>query len=170
MKTELLFDFTVNKKSKTIFIKREFPANLELVWRAWTTPEILEQWFAPKPWRAQTKTMDFRDGGFWHYAIVSPEGKKHWSRYDYKKIEFQKSITELRAFSDANGIVSPDIPRTECTSIFSETDGKTLVTITARYGNLEVFEKMASKGHKEGYASTLENLDKVLLTLKKQKK
>lgn len=167
MTKELLFDSTVNKESKTIITKREFSANIELVWRAWTTPEILEQWAAPKPWVAKTQTMDFREGGFWHYAIVSPEGKKHWSRYDYKKIEFQKTITELRVFSDENGIVSPNFPRTRCTTIFSETNDITLVTVTAKYESIDVFEKMASHGHKKGYMSTLENLDKLLIKLKK---
>ncbi len=166
MNSNLLFDFSVNTEDRTIHIKREFDANLELVWQAWTTAELLDQWCAPNPYRTETKTLDFRKGGFWHYAIVSPEGNKHWSRYDYKKIEFQKEIVELRVFSDENGIVSPDFPRTECVIVFSETESKTLVTITERYGNSEVFEKMATHGHKKGFSSHLRNLDELLLTLK----
>lgn len=170
MKSALLFDFIFNKEDKTIVVKREFAANLELIWEAWTTPEILEQWRAPKPMRIETKTMDFREGGFWHYAITSPQDERHWSRYDYQKIEHQKSITELRAFCDENGTVDPNFPRTHCTNIFSETDEKTLVTITAQYGRVEVFEKMASDGHKKGLASCFKNLDDVLNNLKNNKK
>ncbi|WP_257670874.1 SRPBCC family protein [Parapedobacter tibetensis] len=166
MTSNLLFDFSVNKENKTIHIKREFDANLELVWQAWTTLELLDQWCAPNPYKTETKTLDFREGGFWHFALVSPEGKKHWSRYDYKKIEPQKSITELRAFSDENGMVSPDFPRTECTLIFSETDGKTRVTMTEKYESPEMFEKMATISHKKGFSSHLKNLDELLLTLK----
>ena len=168
MTSDILFDFSVDKENKTIHIKREFDANPELVWQAWTTPELLDQWCAPNPYKTETKTLDFREGGFWHYAIVSPEGNKHWSRYDYKKIEPQKSITELRAFSDENGRVSPDFPRTECTLLFSETDGKTRVTMTEKYGSPEMFEKMATESHKKGFSSHLKNLDKLLLTLKNQ--
>lgn len=167
MSSNLLFDFSVNKKNKTIHIKREFNANAELVWQAWTTAQMLDQWCAPNPYRTETKTMDFREGGFWHYAIVSPEGNKHWSRYDYKKIEPQKSITELRAFSDESGTVNPDFPRTECTLVFSETDGKTIVTMTEKYGSSEMFEKMATISHKKGFSSHLKNLDKFLSSLKK---
>lgn len=167
MNSNLLFDFSVNQENKTIHIKREFNANPALVWKAWTTAELLDQWCAPKPYRTETKTLDFREGGFWHYALVSPEGKKHWSRYDYKKIEFQKTIIELRAFSDENGIVSPDLPRTECTLIFSEKDDKTFVTITEVYGSPEMFEKMATVSHKKGFSSHLKNLDNLLITLKK---
>ncbi|TKC05541.1 SRPBCC domain-containing protein [Pedobacter polaris] len=167
MESNLLFDFIVNKEDKTILIKREFAAELALVWEAWTTPKFLEQWIAPKPWRAETKTMDFKEGGFWHYAMISPQGEKHWSRYDYQKIEFQKSITELRGFSNENGIVNPDFPRTLCTNIFNETNGNTFVTVTAQYGSLEVLEYMVTNGFKEGMSSALANLDELLLNLKK---
>lgn len=167
MKSNLLFDFSVNKENKTIHIKREFDAHLELVWQMWTTAELLDQWCAPNPYRTETKTLDFREGGFWHYAIVSPEGNKHWSRYDYKKIEPQKSITELRVFSDENGRVRPDFPRTECILIFNETDGKTLVTMIEKHESSEMFEKMAADSHKKGFSLHLENLDELLLTLKK---
>jgi len=167
MNSNPLFNFSVNRETNTIHIKREFDANVELVWQAWTTPELLDQWCAPNPYRTETKTMDCREGGFWHYAIVSPEGKKHWSRYDYRKVEPQKSITELRAFSDENGMVSPDFPRTKCILTFSETGGKTLVTMTEKYGDPEMFEKMATDSHKRGFSSHLKNLDKLLLTLGK---
>lgn len=163
-------DFIVDKETKTISITKEFAAELSLVWDAYTKPELLDQWCAPRPYRTETKTLDFREDGFWLYAIVSPEGKKHWSRYDYKKIEFQKTIIELRAFSDENGIVSPDFPRTECTLIFSETDGKTLVTATERYRSLELFEKMATHSHKKGFSSHLKNLDRLLNNLSNNKK
>ncbi|MBC9795814.1 SRPBCC family protein [Sinomicrobium weinanense] len=166
MNSHLLFDFSVNEENKIIHIEREFDARLELVWEAWTTAKLLDQWCAPNPYRTETKTLDFREGGFWHYAIVSPEGKKHWSRYDYKEIELQKSITELRGFSDENGMVNPDFPRTECTLIFSETDGKTHISMTEKYGSPEMFEKMATVSHKKGFSSHLKNLDDLLLTLK----
>ncbi|WP_229738476.1 SRPBCC family protein [Parapedobacter pyrenivorans] len=161
-----MFDFSIDRENRTIRITREFDASLELVWQAWTMPQLLDQWCAPNPYRTETKTLDFQEGGFWHYAIVSPEGNKHWSRYDYKKIEPQKSITELRAFSDENGRVNPDFPRTECTLIFSETDGKTRVKITEKYKSPEMFEKMATTSHKKGFSSHLKNLDDLLLTLK----
>lgn len=170
MKTELLFDFQVDEQRNTIVIKREFSANVELVWKAWTTPGIIEQWMAPKPMVVQTRAMDFRQGGFWLFALASPGGKKFWCRYDYKKIEFEKVITELRAYSDEHGIVPPDFPRTECTNLFRQTDDKTLVTMTARYESPEVFEMMSSHGHKKGFSSTLVNLDKVLVALRKNKK
>ena len=166
MKSELLSEFAVDEKSKTVIVKREFLAGLELVWKAWTTLDLIERWFSPRPWITQTKAMDFCNGGYWHFSIVNPDGVRHWSRYDYKDVEFQKTIGELRAFTDESGIVSPEYPRTECTSTFNEMDSKTLVTITARYRSLDIFKKMASEGHKTGFMSTFNNLDLLLIELK----
>src|SRR6478736_9541523 len=98
MRSNLKFDFTVNKKDNTVNVKREFAANLELVWEAWTNPEILDQWWAPKPYRAETKSLDFRVGGTWLYAMVSPQNEKQWCKADYKEIESQKSLAWLDAF------------------------------------------------------------------------
>src|SRR5690606_37360191 len=109
MNRNLSYDFSVDRENRIIHILREFNATVERVWQAWTTAELLDQWCAPNPYRTETKTMDFREGGFWHYALVSPEGTKHWSRYDYKKIKLHKSFTELRIFSDENGTIDPDI-------------------------------------------------------------
>lgn len=167
MSTTLQFDFTVNKTDRTIVINREFDADLETVWEAWTTPHILEQWIAPKPLRAETVSMEFKEGGCWHYAMITPQGEKHWSRYDYQKIEPQKSIIESRAFCDANGDVNPAFARTLCTNIFKESNGITQVTITAQYGSQEVLEYMVTHGFKEGMSSAFQNLDAMLVSLPK---
>ena len=86
MNPNLFFDFSVNKDTNTINVKREFAADLPLVWDAWTKPELLDQWFAPKPYRTRTKSMDFREGGAWLYAMISPENITHWCRTGYKKM------------------------------------------------------------------------------------
>ncbi len=57
MNSNLLFDFIVSKENNTINIKREFDANLQLVWKAWTTSEILDQWWAPEPYQNQNKIL-----------------------------------------------------------------------------------------------------------------
>ena len=62
MNSTLLFDFSVNKENKTVHILREFNADLELVWKAWTTAELLDQWWGPKPFAAKTKFMNFEVG------------------------------------------------------------------------------------------------------------
>src|SRR5690606_18490584 len=100
MKNSLLFDFTVNKENKTIHVNREFDAELKLVWQACTTPELLELWWAPKPWRAETKSMDFREDGHWLYAMVGPKGEKHWNMVQYISIVNEEYFKAKDGFSD----------------------------------------------------------------------
>ena len=63
MTNNLLFDFTVDKAAKTVFITREFDAEQSLVWDAFTKKELLDQWLAPKPMVSKTKYQDFKVGG-----------------------------------------------------------------------------------------------------------
>src|SRR5690554_8061370 len=76
MKTNLLFDFTIDRKNNRIQVTREFNAGRQLVWDAWTQAEMLDQWWAPKPYLAETKSLDLRVGGTWLYAMVGPEGSR----------------------------------------------------------------------------------------------
>ena len=78
MNNDLLFDFTVDKSKKTVYITREFDAELSLVWDAFTKAELLDQWIAPKPMTSKTKYQDFKVGGKRFYAMISPEGQERW--------------------------------------------------------------------------------------------
>ena len=170
MNNKLLFDFSVNKENKTIHVKREFDATLDLVWKAWTTAEILDQWWAPKPWEAETKTMDFRPGGFWHYAMVSPEGEKHWSKASYISIVKEKSFTAKDGFCDENGTMDPTFPQNLWENNFSAKEDKTQIDVILTFDTLTDLEKIMEMGFKEGFTMSLQNLDELLLTLKNNPK
>src|SRR5688572_6195752 len=111
MKQSLFMNFLVNKENKQIKVEREFDAPLNLVWAAWTESEILDQWWAPKPWKTETKEMNFTEGGYWLYAMKGPEGEVHWCRADYQSIKPLKSFSGLDAFCDEAGNVNTDLPR-----------------------------------------------------------
>jgi PhnB protein len=168
MNTNLLFDFSVDKENKTINVKREFAANLDLVWKAWTTAELLDRWWAPKPYQTQTKSMDFREGGYWLYAMISPAEEKHWCRADFKTIEILKSFSALDAFCDENGNVTLAFPRSFWTNVFNENAESTAVNISIVYEKLEDLEKIIEMGFKEGFTMGLGNLDELLATLTEQ--
>src|SRR6187431_3103993 len=70
MNATILFNFQVDKVNKKINVERSFNGPIDPVWSAWTEAEILDQWWAPKPWRAETKSMNFKEGGRWHYCMV----------------------------------------------------------------------------------------------------
>tara|TARA_R110002050_G_scaffold243212_3_gene379710 strand:- start:1348 stop:1848 length:501 start_codon:yes stop_codon:yes gene_type:complete len=163
MKNNLLFNFIINKENNTVTVQREFDGSLDLVWDAWTKPEILDQWWAPKPYKTVTKSMDFREGGMWLYYMINPEKDKHWCKNEYQKIDSKKSFTGLDAFCDENGITNYDVPRTLCKNTFSEIKlDKTLVTILATYESLADLEKVIEMGFKEGFSMALNNLDEYL--------
>lgn len=167
MNTTSAFDFSVDKENKTIMIKREFAAEPSLVWDAYTKSEILDQWWAPKPWKARTKTMDFKEGGHWLYAMVGPEGEEHWSRADYKQVQPGKKFVALDTFTDAQGNIDKNMPKSEWEVNFSDKGENTLVEMRLSFDDLAQLEKIIEMGFKEGMQMALENLDGVLPTLKK---
>lgn len=160
-------DFTVNKTTKTVTFSREFDADLSLVWDAYTKPEILDQWWAPKPWTSKTKFMDFEVGGRRFYAMVSPEGQEHWSVQKYTSISPKTNFKLLNAFADKDE--NPELPGSEWNLTFSEQNGKTTVHISIYNESLARLEKMIDMGFKEGTAMTLKNLEELLATLSQQK-
>ncbi len=101
----LLFDFKVDKDKATIYITREFAADPDIVWDAFTKAEILDRWMGPKPWRVQTKEMDFREGGRWLYSMIGPDNvpPNRYSLAEYVEIQPKTSFTTKNSFSDENG-------------------------------------------------------------------
>src|SRR6188768_2792142 len=135
MNNTLKFDFTVDKTTKTVFVTREFDADLPLVWDAFTKPEILDQWWAPKPWSSKTKVMDFKPGGRRFYAMVSPEGQEGWSVQKYTSITPKTNFKFLNAFADENE--NPELPGSEWDLNFSEANGRTKLSVTIYNESLE---------------------------------
>ena len=160
---DLLFDFRLDKSLKTAFINREFDAELSLVWDAFTTAEILDQWWAPKPWSSKTKVMIFEPGGRRFYAMVSPEGQERWSVQKYTSITPKSNFKLLNAFADKDE--NPELPGSDWDLNFSEENGKTKVSVTIYNESLERMEKMIEMGFKEGFTMTLNGLEELLARL-----
>lgn len=165
MKPDLRFDFVVDKTNSSITVKREFAAERQLVWDCYTKQELLDQWFAPKPLTTKTKHMEFREGGYWHYAMVMPDGQEFWSRQDYQTITPIDGYVALDAFSDETGAVNPDLPRARWEVGFADLQTRTLVTTIVLYKSADDVQKVIDMGLKDGLASTLERLDELLLTI-----
>jgi len=160
MKNNLLFDFTVDKEKKTVLVTREFDAGLSHVWDAFTKKEILDQWWAPRPFKSRTKVMDFKVGGRRLYAMVSPEGNEHWAMHEYTSISPKTNFKYLNAFADQNG--NPQLPGSDWDLNFSEKDGTTTVRISIYNDSLERMEKMIEMGFQGGFTATLDHLAEIL--------
>ena len=158
-----VLDFTVEKSTRTALINREFDADLSLVWDAFTKQEILDQWWAPKPYASKTKIMDFKVGGRRFYAMVSPEGQEHWSIQKYTSISPKTNFKIFNAFADKDE--NPELPGSDWDLNFSEQNGTTKVSINIYNESLERMEKMIEMGFTEGFKMSMINLENLLTTL-----
>jgi uncharacterized protein YndB with AHSA1/START domain len=154
-----------NLKEKSILVSREFDAPLSDVWRAYTEKELLDQWWGPAPWKAETKVMNFKPGGYWLYAMVSPENQKHWARMDYKTIEPLKSFQLEDSFCDENGTISSELPVSKGTMVFSKTPNGTKVEFKMTYATEGDVQKIVEMGFEQGISICFDQLD---VLLKKQ--
>jgi uncharacterized protein YndB with AHSA1/START domain len=164
----LLFDFTVDKATATIYVTREFAAHLDLVWDAFTKSEILDQWMGPKPYRVQTKEMDFRVGGRWLYAMMSPEKVPvRYSLAEFVEIQPKSSFTTKNSFSDENGNPTDSGFTFSITkNSFKAGIGKTTVQIVKKMESLAQLEKFIEGGYYEkGTAAGMKNLDEYFSSL-----
>ena len=165
MKNNLLFDFTVDKATKTVFVNREFAADLSLVWDAFTKAELIDQWIAPKPMVSKTKYQDFKVGGKRFYAMISPEGQERWAIQEYTSITPKTNFKMYNAFADA--AENPELPGSEWDHTFSEQNGTTKVSITIYNESLERLERILD-GFSQGMKMSLSNLENLLATLSKK--
>ena len=156
-------DFIVDKETKTISIRREFAAGLSLVWDAYTKPELLDQWWAPKPFASRTKYMDFKVGGRRFYAMVTPEGHERWAVQKYTSITPKTNFKFFNAFADAEE--NPELPGSDWDLSFSERDGTTTVSISIYNESLERLERMIEFGFREGATAQLNTLEELLAKL-----
>lgn len=154
--------YSKDTANKRLNVTREFDAPVEKVWRCWTEPELLDQWWAPRPWMAVTQRIDFRPGGEWLYYMQGPDGTRHYSKVEYKTIATNKSFTGIDAFCDENGVISADMPNMEWKVVFNPSGNATKVEIEIIFASLEDMDKIVEMGFKEGFAAAHNNLDELL--------
>ena len=154
--------FTVENEGKTLVVERKFDAPVSRVWEAWTTQELLEQWWAPKPWKAVTKEFKFEEGGHWHYAMVSPEDEKHWGWMDYETIKKEEMFEGKDFFCDEDGNPNKELPSTDWLNEFEDNGETTTVTITSVYESAKDLDTVMEMGMKEGLTMALDQLELVL--------
>ena len=166
MDNNLTMDFSINKEDHSIIVKKEFSALLPLVWKAFTTAEIIDKWWAPKPWKAKTKSMDFKEGGQWLYAMVGPKGEEHWAFIHFTSIKNEKEFIATDGFSDSDGNINNEMPQSKWKVDFSSIEKNSLVEIEIIFNDLAQMESTLKMGFKEGFTMGLSNLDVYLATQK----
>jgi uncharacterized protein YndB with AHSA1/START domain len=160
--SNLQFDFSVDKSTNSVFITREFDAELPLVWDAFTRPEILDQWWAPKPLTSKTKNMDFKVGGRRFYAMIGPDGQEHWGIQEYTSISPKTNFKWVSSFTDKDENINTELPSSNWDLNFSEQAEKTKVSIVIKHKTLANIEMLIQMGFKEGFTMTLNFLAELL--------
>lgn len=153
-------DFIVDKETKTVSITKEFAAELSLVWDAYTRAELLDQWWAPKPFASRTKVLDFQVGGRRFYAMVSPEGQERWAVQKYTSITPKTNFKFFNAFADKDENL--ELPGSDWDLNFSDLGDTTKVSISIYNESLERMERLIELGFVEGAKMQLNNLEELL--------
>lgn len=162
MKNDLLMEFTVDKETNTVFVNREFAANRDMVWDAWTKPELLDIWWAPKPWTSHTKSMDFSVGGNRLYAMRGPEGEEHWAFSQFTSIDPKDYFGWKDGFCDSDGNINTEMPQADWSVNFIPHGQTTLVKMVMKHETWEDVETIINMGFKEGFTMALQNLDQYI--------
>lgn len=153
-------------------INRRFEAPRAAVWKAWSEADLLEQWWGPKGCKLEALRLEFRPGGFFHYAMRFPGAPAMWGRFNYREIVPGERLVWLNSFANENcGIArapfSEDCPlEIENTVRFTEEGGATVVALRAvPFGALaserKFFEDL-KPSLEMGYGGTLDQLAEFL--------
>jgi len=167
-----LTKITAEPGEQEIIIEREFDAPRELVWKAWTDPELVKRWWGPKGFTVPFCKIDLRVGGQFLYCMRSPEGKDYWSTGVYREIVPLERIVSTDSFADERGNVVPathygmsaDFPLEMLVTVtFEEHEGKTRLTLH----HIGIPSGTDSDGARQGWTESFDKLAEVLNKLRK---
>lgn len=155
-------EITKDLNAKKLTVVRKFNAPVEKVWKAWTEADLLDKWWAPRPWKTETISMDFSEGGIWLYSMVGPEGERHYCRTTYKTIDMGRGFTGVGNFCDEDGNINPDFPNMYWDVIFSGSANETVVSATLTFDSEADMQTIVGMGFEGGYTMALGNLEELL--------
>ena len=154
--------FVKDLPNKRMTVTRTFDGEPEDVWNAWSQRELLDQWWAPRPWHAETQSMDFKVGGSWVYAMVGPDNERHYARIDYITIEKPNHIYCEDYFCDEEGVRNADFPTMFWDVTLQATGMQTKVVVDIAFTEEAHIDQIIQMGFQEGFTSALNNLDEYL--------
>jgi len=147
-------------KNRTLTLKRTFNAPVELVWEAWTRPEHVAQWWAPKGMKVKVVEHNFKVGGKWKYVMPMPDGSEFISDGVYSVIVELKKI-----FSSAN--FKPMTEGVEIQALFEKDGSKTNFTFHVIHPTEEYCKQQEKMGFYNGWGSAFERLETLVIALTK---
>jgi uncharacterized protein YndB with AHSA1/START domain len=157
----------VRTEGKKLIITRIFDAPPETMFEVWSSCEHLKHWWGPKEWPMEECTMDFREGGQWHFCLRGPnEGDESWGLATYKEINKSQRIVYQDNFSDEDANINEKMPEMLITVEFLEHKGKTRQVSTTLFDTEVSLKQTVEMGVVEGTESQMDRLDEYLPTIR----
>jgi uncharacterized protein YndB with AHSA1/START domain len=142
-----------------IVLTREFDAPRELVFKAFTDPELIPKWWGLRNSTTIVDTMDVRPGGAWRYISRGQNGEEYAFRGEYLEVVPPERIVQTFEFEPMPGHIVTD------SATFEERDGKTILTSTSTFDTKEERDGMIETGMEGGAAESYDRLEELLATL-----
>ena len=140
---------------REIVLTRVFDAPRQLVFEAFTRPELLKRWFGPRGWSLVVCEVDLKVGGGFRFVLRSPQGKDMGMRGVYREIVPPERSVHMESFDDFPG-------ESQVTAVFVEQAGKTTMTATILYPSKEVRDAVIQSGMEHGAAESYDKLAELL--------
>jgi len=149
-----------------ILITREFDAPRHLVYKAWTTPELVKRWWNAKRGEMTVAEIDLRVGGKWRYAMVTEDGFEVAFHGEYREILPNERIVSTETYEGVPEGVSEEDATTVNTATFTEADGRTTVTILVQAPSKTSRDAIVESGMEAGLQDALDLLEEVAVSLR----
>lgn len=154
--------FNKDFESNTVYVMKIYDADVSKVWDYFTKSELLDQWWAPHPWKCETVKQDFKQGGIWHYAMAGPEEEKMYAQVKYGEITEHRSFDGVDSFCDEKGNINENFGQSKWLFGFTGVEEGTKVTVNIHFPSTEAMKQMLEMGFEEGFKMGLTQLAKIL--------
>jgi uncharacterized protein YndB with AHSA1/START domain len=140
---------------REVVLTRVFDAPRQMVFDAFSKPELLKRWFGPRGWSLVVCEVDFRVGGGFRFVLRGPDGKDMGMRGSYRELSPPDRSVHMESFDDFPG-------ESQVTAVFVEQGGKTTMTATVLYPSREVRDAVIQSGMEHGAAESYDRLAELL--------
>jgi uncharacterized protein YndB with AHSA1/START domain len=149
-----------------ILITREFDAPKHLVYKAFTTPELVRRWWHATRGDMTVADIDLRVGGAYRFVMVADDGTEVGFHGEYREIVPDERIVSTEMYEGLPEDVSEEDAATVNTATFSESDGRTTLTLLIQAPNKEARDAIIASGMEDGLQDALDLLEQVAISLR----
>jgi uncharacterized protein YndB with AHSA1/START domain len=152
--------FEVDKENLQVKMGYTFDAPREIVWKSYTDPKLIPQWWGPRYLTTTVEEMDLKVGGKWRFIQTDPEGNKYVFYGEYKEIDPPSKAVQTFEYEPFAGHVIVE------TLTLEEVDGKTKMTTVSQFANIQDLEGMIQSGMETGAVEGVERMAELVATMK----